>query len=387
MLIKMFRLCLVFTLVLPIAFCYAQSINIINGIDLPKDTVVKNELIHSLNGFLDQKEKPNNLNEYVLKEDLLETSALLDELKGMEGNARAKDFFKPYLTNVIQLDEKSFMVQLSYLGLMDNMPVLRASFRLLTKQKDGRFYFNSPLKQNAVTWKIKKIGTINYHFKTTLENTGANAYYQAINLYDKKLKAPYMPVEFYFCDNFPEVLQMLGVEYKADYNGKKNESLTARENKENLTVNGGSYYTTLFDPHDLWHERLRNVMNSDLINRPVDEGCAYLYGGSWGFTWKYVLKKFKEYAADNPNADWLALYIQGTNFVNGDRIMKISYVLNALIVQKTEKENGFSPVMELLGCGKQEKGDENYFKALGKLTGINKGNFNTKMSELILASN
>jgi hypothetical protein len=49
-------------------------------------------------------------------------------------------------------------------------------------------------------------------------------------------------------------------------------------------------------------------------------------------------------------------------------------------------EKGFPAVMKLLGCGKKEPGDENYFKALDKLTGINKTNFNLKMQELIRGS-
>ena len=66
--------------------------------------------------------------------------------------------------------------------------------------------------------------------------------------------------------------------------------------------------------------------------------------------------------------------------------MYVPYVLNALIVQKIEKEKGFPAVLELLGCGKREKGDENYFKALEKITGITKANFNTSMSEFIKKS-
>ena len=63
--------------------------------------------------------------------------------------------------------------------------------------------------------------------------------------------------------------------------------------------------------------------------------------------------------------------------------MYVSYFLNALIVQKIEKEKGFPAVTGLLGCGKREKGDENYFKALESTTGITKANFNNAMSELI----
>jgi hypothetical protein len=42
--------------------------------------------------------------------------------------------------------------------------------------------------------------------------------------------------------------------------------------------------------------------------------------------------------------------------------------------------------MELLACGKREKGDENYFNALEKVSGISKANFNTAMQDLIKAA-
>ncbi|HZX59374.1 MAG TPA: hypothetical protein VFE54_11635, partial [Mucilaginibacter sp.] len=93
-----------------------------------------------------------------------------------------------------------------------------------------------------------------------------------------------------------------------------------------------------------------------------------------------------QYAANNPDADWLKLYTESAKFENDEKPMYIAYALNALIVQKIEKEKGFEPVKELLGCGKRETGDNNYFMALGKVTGITKANFNTKMRELINAA-
>src|SRR6187402_3198272 len=56
-----------------------QPISYSNNIHLPDDTVVRSQLVHSLIGFLKQKEKPNRENTYVLSENLLATSALLDE--------------------------------------------------------------------------------------------------------------------------------------------------------------------------------------------------------------------------------------------------------------------------------------------------------------------
>ncbi|MEO6980473.1 MAG: hypothetical protein ABI113_18925, partial [Mucilaginibacter sp.] len=116
----------------------------------------------------------------------------------------------------------------------------------------------------------------------------------------------------------------------------------------------------------------------------VDEGCAYLYGGSWGISSPEILRLFKEYAAANPNADWLTLYIneKNKNFSEGSKPLKISYAINALVAQKYDKEKGGAP-MALLTCGKIEKGDENYFKALEKVSGITKANFNAEVLKLV----
>lgn len=361
----------------------AQSIIIQTNILLPQDTTVRAQLINSLNGFLSQKDRVNKENNFVLNEDLLETSDLLDEMKGIERNNKANNLFKPYLNNVVELDANNFIIQLSYMGVLDNAPQLRASYKLIAKRLGAQFYFSSPLKQNTIAWKSKKYTRLTLHYKDTLNIVAAKAYQKLVDFYGAKLKGPSLPIEFYYCDNLTEALQLLGIEYKSDYNGSKSNSLSSNENNTVLVVNAGYSDRSRFDPHDLWHERLRIVMNSAIINRPVDEGCAYLYGGSWGYTWMEITIKFKKYAIENPNADWLNLYTESKVFDGKEKPMYVPYFLNALIVQEIEKEKGFASIMELLGCGKREKGDENYFKTLEKITGITKANFNNAMSELI----
>ena len=182
-----------------------------------------------------------------------------------------------------------------------------------------------------------------------------------------------------------EAGQLLGIDFKLDYNGMQYSNFTAHNNNEYLVVSGRISKKQRYNPHDLWHDQLHRVISIDTINRPVDEGCAYLFGGSWDYTWPEVLAKFKRYAADNPNADWLNLYIKNIKFANDSQPLVISYALNALIVQKIKNEQGFPTVIQLITSGKRQSGDENYFAALNKITGINKANFNEKMWELIRA--
>ena len=357
------------------------------NINLSQDSVSK-QLVSNLNGFLAQKEKPNKDNSFVLKEELLETSALLDEMKGIEQNAGKKEasFYKPYLINLVKQGDANYAIQLSYLGVTGGEPVIRASFSILARNINGAFFFYSPLKQNTSAWKTKKSGYITFKFKDTLNAADAKAFANNVALLDKKLGSN-KPILHYYCDSFLEAQQLLGVNYKSDYAGVVNNNLTANENGQSLIINGWSSGQHRFDPHDLFHDRLRTVMSGDIINRPVDEGCAYLYGGSWGKSWPEVSAMFYAYVKDNPGADWLQLYLDGKNYHDDEgKIFKISYMINALIVKKLEKEKGFAAVIELLGCGKREAGDANYFKALEKLTGINKVNFNTEVSKLIKRS-
>ncbi|KFF19498.1 hypothetical protein [Flavobacterium hydatis] len=356
-------------------------------INLPKDTLIANNLIKSLNGFLSLKESPNKENTYVLKEDLLETSILLDEMKAIEKSGKYKDenFYKGYLNNVVQLDNDSFFIQFSYIGINENKPILGASFEILAKKRDDKFYFLSPLKRNTMTWQSKTIGNCVFHYKNTLNNKTASEYVKAVASFDAKLKPTSTKIEWYGCSDLPDLLQTIGVKYKINYNGNSSSNFNANENNTTLLVSGANNTSfNSFDPHDLWHERVRNVYPRSAINKPVDEGCAYLYGGSWGISWKDILATFKEKIASNPNSDWLTSYEDFYNFGESkEKHLLVPYVVNALIVQKIEKEKGFPAVLELLSCGKYEKGNENYFITLEKIIGINKSNYNESVWKLI----
>jgi hypothetical protein len=372
-------------------FGQTRSLIVPANINLPKDTIVSNHLIKSLNGFLSLKENLNKENTFVLKEDLLETSVMLDEMKGIEKSGKYKDdnFYKGYLTNVVELDKVNFLIQFSYIGINENTPILTASFEILAKEIENKFYFYSPMKRNTISWQSKKIGNCIFHFKNTLNDKVASEYVKSVAVFDKKLNAPQRQIEWYGCNDFSDVLKTIGVSYKLVYNGRNLSTFNASENNTLLLMSGTKNTSfDSFDPHDLWHERLRNVYSRDIIYKPIDEGCAYLYGGSWGISWQQILKSFKEKVASNPKTDWLELALYNKEQLNfgesQEKHLMADYVVNALLVQKIEKEKGFPAVVEFLCSGKNQKvGNENYFVILEKLTGINKSNFNESVWALI----
>jgi hypothetical protein len=364
-----------------------QSVQIPIHLSLPKDSLLRKQLLTSLSDFINQIDKPNKDNTKVLNGDLPETALLLDEIKGIEKSSKYKEdhFFKATLNNVFKLNDSLFSVQLSYMAKRNDTLMLRAMFTILAQRQQGAFYFKSPLKSNTILWKRMKVANTYIYYKNQIDKTKAEECFNMTLRYDKKLSAKIIPLEFYCCDHYQECLRIVGVDFKSDYNGKTYGSLFTEENNQSIEVDGALTPSfKVFDSHDLWHNRLHKVLSTDIINRPVDEGTAYLYGGSWGLSWKEILKRFKKYAKENKNADWLVLYNESKNYDEKAKFpLNVDFVINALIIQKLEKEKGFTAVLELLSCGKKEKDNENYFKALERICGISKTDFNKKVWDLI----
>ena len=361
--------------------CPAMSqtaLQVAPDIRLPGDSLQQRALLQAINLFLSDKEKPNKENRAIYKPDLSAISLLLDEFKGMDEGS-----FQPYLVNVLSIPDSSFLLQCSYIGVRHDTMQLRASFTLVAKKTGDGFLLMSPLEYNTRNWKHLQLGNISFRYPDILDSAKATAYQQRCHLYETKLGMPNQQDIFYVCDNFHEVLQVSGIDYKRAYNGITYNTLLSFENGISLTVSGrrGNEFD-FADAHDLWHEKLRAVVPGEKINRPVDEGCAYLYGG-YGMSWEKILGDFISYSDQHPKADWISLYKSNAVFTAGKYQIAIANILNALIVEKLEKEKGFSFVMALLQCGQRKPGDENYFAALEKIAGISTSHFNSAMDQLI----
>lgn len=351
----------------------ADPLKISPGIRLPKDSVIREQLVGSLQGWLGQKDRT----EFVSPDDKTAMAALMDELKGL-GDC--------YLTNVAEMGVGQYQVQLAYMKLRDTTPVLRACCTVVARQRDGKFLFSSLLQEHANNWKTRTIGNCTFHYRSQLNGKKAAEFQKRIALYDSKLTTATQTIDYYCCGNFVEASQLMGLEYKSDYNGYAYNAYTGYAENHTVFISGEKWIDNFsdWDPHDTWHDRLSKIIHSSTINRPVDEACAYLYGGSWRiYSPEEILRRFREYAAAHSDADWVALYKDGADFVPGPKVLKISYAINALIVGQLEREKGFSAVLELLNCGRKEKGDANYFAAIKRLTGIDEPQYNQFVWKLI----
>lgn len=382
------KLFLTTTLLLATLFAKAQtnSLKLNPYIVLPKDSIESKALTNSLNNFLLAAQKPNDENGFVFESEKIETFIQLDEIKGIEKSGKFKDdhFYKPYLTNVVLLKDKTYLIQVSYIGTNENIALLRTSFEFIAHTTNGVFTFSSPLLKNTKNWKVEKIGNNIFHYQNTINKQKLKEFNRFTASFDKKLKTKNKITDYYLCDHIIEMQKLIGVDYKSDYNGRSESVWSTSLGDRKLIVFGNNNATfNEFDPHDLFHDRLSLIIPRSKVNKPVDEGCAYLYGGSWGFSWAEIFKAFKEQIASNKNTNWTEIKETPISFKTGNYSNPADYIVNALLVKKIEKEKGFSGVWELINIGPFEKGNEKYYQTLERLTGITKANYNDNIWKLI----
>jgi hypothetical protein len=369
-------------------FVHSQTnyLQINPNIVLPKDSITSKSLMASLNEFLLAAQKSNEENKFVFENEKVETSIQLDELNGIEKSGKFKDdyFYKPYLTNVVLLKDNTYLIQVSYIGTNEKTALLRASFEFIAHKSDTNFTFSSPLIRNTKNWKVEKAGNNIFHYQNTINKNKVKEFTKLTTLFDTKLKVPNKITDYYLCDNFVDLQKRIGIDYKSDYNGQAENSSSATFGDRKLILFGNNNTSfDEFDTHDLFHDRLSLVISRNKVNKPVDEGCAYLYGGSWGFSWKEIFKVFKEKIASNKNTNWIEIKETPLSFKTGNFPNQADNIVNALLVQKIEKDKGFAGVWEFLNVGPFEKGNEKYYQTLEKLTGITKANYNEKIWELV----
>lgn len=380
------------TLIFAALFADAQtnSLRINPNIVLPKDSIESKSLMTSLNDFLLSGQKPNEENKLVFGSEKIETFIQLDEINGIEKNGKLKNdfFYKPYLTNVILLKDSNYLIQVSYIGTNENVALLRASFEFIAHKTANSFTFSSPLLRNTKNWKVEKTGNNIFHYQYTINKEKVKEFNKLTSSFDLKLKTANKVTDYYCCDNLIELQKLIGVNYKSDYNGRTESVWSSSLGDRKLIVFGNRNSSfNEFDPHDLFHDRLSLIISRSKVNRPVDEGCAYLYGGSWGLTWKEIFKAFKDQIASNKNANWAEIKETPVYFKTGVHLNSADYIVNALLVQKIEKEEGFAGVWEFLNVGPIEKENEKYYRTLEKLTGITKADYNERVWELIKNEN
>ncbi|GLR15601.1 hypothetical protein [Portibacter lacus] len=357
----------------------SSTLEIIPEIRLPKDSIKSEQLITSLNQFLIAAQANARENDWVYPPEYLQTSLLLDEIVGIQNDDDSKNTntYQPVLIDLSSLSENQYFIQISYVSKADQK--LKAIIELIAHKADKSFLFSSPLNRNTKDWNTISIDNYTFHYQGTINVEKSKEYIKQSKFHDANLEIKSKEVTFYLLDDGLRTQPYLGLPFRLGYNGIAGRMSWSviNENQDIYLVHKS--YLSEFDPHDLWHARLRQVTPRNKVNHAVDEGIATLYGGSWGFNWKEMFIAFQDQLKFNESTDWLKLKAEKAAFITDGHRNPSDFMINALFVKKIETEKGFSAVMDLLFA----KEEEAYLKKLDELTGINMGNYNQEVWKLV----
>lgn len=362
------------------------SFKIQNNVRLPKDSVELKKVFNAFDEFLIGLNTSNESTPHVPDSLKAETFVLIDEIRNCGRNEQQKidNYYSPSVINIVQLNPHQYILQFQYAAAKENNFELRAIFEVLVKVTIEEVLIYSPLKFLTRNFLIEDKNNIKFVYAKFINTKETGLYRKYTGAFDKKLDIVGVQTDVYCFDNLVEMERACGVLFKSDYNGIRGSEWTANAGNRHIALfaNRNAEFNS-FDPHDLFHERISIVKARKLLYRPADEGCAYLYGGSWGFSWKQILAEFIKMQNEDMQMDWVEVKEKPMYFKTGEFKNQADYIVNALIIEKLEKEKGFSAVWELLNCGPAQAGHENFYALLQRLWGVEKKDYNAFVEKLI----
>lgn len=368
-------------LVASIQFSFAQSANQKKGIqlytgsyiELPEDSIEAQRLIFSINKLVRLTDSESVASIYIDSTDKTLNLGLLSGMSTIPVNGDDSFCFKPYLTNVYHLPNKYYAIQIEYIGIIDSVAIPFYTTTFIAKDKGSYFTFSSPLAHNAASWHNEKIGMISFYYNDSFDKAKAKSFADYTADLCKKFGQPVFSLSYYKCENIQAAGKLFGVDYNLGSNGDDGGEGNYNDAVKTFVsgTNSEEYR------HDMFHFFCGKFIKADERCRITEEGSASIYGGDWTVPADTIVYQLKKYITANPTANLYTLFMANDHLYKRVRFqVACSVVINEYIEQK----QGFAGVLKLLHAG---AGEDNYFKALYGITGINKDNFTVELKKIL----
>jgi hypothetical protein len=184
--------------------------------------------------------------------------------------------------------------------------------------------------------------------------------------------------DFYMVKNHQELWCLLGYEYDSNAVGNTTDG---------YGVDSGVIFSVMHNEdfsHDTFHYYSAKVRTQPR-NSAADEGVAYSWGNAYYtdengevLTQKQVANQLKQYLQQHPNTSLFELFTKNPLILSYQT--KVRSLLSSLICDEVEQRKGVAGIKVLLNCG---RGDDQFFKIVNEMIGINPANFNVKVAGLL----
>ncbi len=294
-----------------------------------------------------------------------------------------KESYKRQLINIFPITKNTYSISIiCTIKKENNLPIVLYLTDLIAKIKNNKVTFSIPLEYLTRYWKKQKIGNITYHYRNNLDKEKAIIFNKKnndiANLFD--IKAQQM--DFYMCDNYQEILNLMGHKYSLYSNGSYLGGYGVIANT--IFMNHEDF------SHDIFHYYSGLVNQRKNRNWIAEEGLAYTLGNAYYtdekgemVTQKRLLEELRSYLNHHKDTTlWTLFEKDYPIFDNIAENLSVRSVISSVIIDQVILTKGKKEIIELINSGGQEE-LTNYMRVINKLIGINKKNFNTRLNKLI----
>ena len=305
---------------------------------------------------------------------------IFESLMGIENNEKEKDpyYYKPQLINLYRVADNQFFISLAFINNNAQNSSLRAIINFIAFFGQNNITFSIPAYYLTRNWKISKTGNITYHYPDNINIVRAKQFNRNNTRIATKFGLRPEKFDFYLCDNYQDIMHLLGYEYDSESAGIITDGYGPGD---------GIIFSIMHNEdfsHDVFHYYASKIRKNSR-NSAAEEGLAYSWGNAYYtdgqgemITQKQLVGKFKEYLQERPQTNLFELFSKNP-FIFGDQT-KVRSLLSSLICDEVERRAGISGIKELIDCG---RGDDNYFRVVTKYTGINASNFDIRVMDLL----
>ena len=343
---------------------------------LEVSTWIQNRVIVSLDSFLNRIEQQRIDSNDVTGADAQLSLSMFSSMKYRIWGADSDrlQIAQPTILKLYPLQDSIYYCSLAFVrnGHVREILTILICFNV------GRTAFAIPLSYFTRTWKLKRVGLTTYHYADHINLNRASLFDRKNRLMAKKLGLSPEKFDFYLCDSYQDILDLLGCSY---------DSASAGNIEDGYGVDEGTIFSIRHNEdfsHDLFHYYSAKFRHNKR-NSAADEGVAYSWGNPY-YTDKKgaiisrheLVAELKDYLEHHPEISFLTLFEKNPMIFPSKA--KVRSLLSSLICDDIERRAGVKGIRELIDCG---SGDENYFRITGKLTGITTENFNQEMQALL----
>jgi hypothetical protein len=352
----------------------AQSVTVIKNLHTEVSEAVKQQVINGLDS-LTYKIGSDKLSINDVEQDNGKlTISVLKDLQAVINDSTSKK----QLINMYPVAAGQYFISMAVMTPNGSAPVLKKIINLIGNDRSGKITFALPLNYLSRSWKTRTVGNITYHYPDAINIDRAKRFDKKNTVISTKLGLQPERMNFYLCDNYQEILNLLGLGYDAESNGRV---------KDGYGVDGNCIFSVMHNEdfsHDTFHYYAAKVRKAQR-NTAAEEGIAYSWGNAYYtddkgemILQKDLVVQLRLFLQQHPQAGLYDMFIK--NLVVFNSMAKVRSVISGIICDEVERQKGVSGIIALINCG---KGDDNYLAAVDTLININKTNFDVAVKALL----